>query len=77
MNCLDDDGSGTTTTLEVFRVLASSPSFKPQRPVEFHWYSAEELGLLGSQDIAAAYKKQGRTVYAMLQNDMDGNFIVS
>ena len=68
----DDDGSGTTTILEAFRVLCSSPSFAPRRPVEFHWYSAEELGLLGSQAVAAEYKKNGRSVLAMLQNDMTG-----
>jgi leucyl aminopeptidase len=41
--------------------------FKPERPVEFHWYSAEEAGLLGSQAVAAEYKKQGKQVVAMLQ----------
>lgn len=44
----DDDGSGTVTTLEAFRALVES-GYKPETPVEFHWYSAEEGGLLGSQ----------------------------
>jgi leucyl aminopeptidase len=60
------------TTLEVFRVLTSDPTFNPVRPVEFHWYSAEELGLLGSQAIVSSYKKAGRKIYAMIQNDMTG-----
>ncbi|KAH8548687.1 hypothetical protein BGW37DRAFT_523171 [Umbelopsis sp. PMI_123] len=67
----DDDGSGTVTILETFRTLIDN-GFKPERPVEFHWYSAEEAGLLGSQAVAAEYKKQGKHVTAMLQNDMTG-----
>jgi len=67
----DDDGSGTVTILESFRSLVDN-GFKPERPVEFHWYSAEEAGLLGSQAVAAEYKKQGKQVVAMLQNDMTG-----
>jgi leucyl aminopeptidase len=70
----DDDGSGAMTTLETFRVLASDPNFKPTRPVEFHWYSAEELGLLGSQPVAASYKKSGKKIVGMLQNDMTGTY---
>ena len=40
--------------------------------IEFHWYSAEEGGLLGSQAIFAAYEAQKRDVVAMLQQDMTG-----
>ena len=36
----DDDGSGTVTILEAYRALLAS-DFKPNRAVEFHWYSAE------------------------------------
>lgn len=67
----DDDGSGTVTILEVFRNLVDS-DFRPENTVEFHWYSAEELGLLGSQDIFDSYSKQGVDVKAMLQQDMTG-----
>jgi len=67
----DDDGSGTVTILEAFRVLVEG-NFRPVRPVEFHWYSAEEGGLLGSQAIALEYEKEGRDVIGMLQNDMTG-----
>ncbi|OTB06297.1 hypothetical protein M426DRAFT_55526 [Hypoxylon sp. CI-4A] len=71
----DDDGSGTVTILEAFRVLLSSEEvIKGNAPntIEFHWYSAEEGGLLGSQAIFSAYEKQGRDVKAMLQQDMTG-----
>ncbi|KAG0299910.1 Leucine aminopeptidase 1 [Linnemannia gamsii] len=67
----DDDGSGTVTILEVFRSLIGI-GFRPTRPVEFHWYSAEEAGLLGSQDVAESYEKKGVEVIAMIQNDMTG-----
>lgn len=71
----DDDGSGTVTTLEVLRVLLSDENVvagKAQNTIEFHWYSAEEAGLLGSQAIFSEYEKQGRDVKAMLQQDMTG-----
>jgi len=67
----DDDGSGTVTILEAFRSLVAS-DFSPALPVEFHWYSAEEGGLLGSQDVALKYEHDKRNVIAMLQNDMTG-----
>jgi len=65
----DDDASGTSTVLEVFRVLAQS-GFKPQRTIEFHTYSGEEAGLLGSQAIAKLYSELDIVVEAMLQLDM-------
>ncbi|KAN0086280.1 hypothetical protein V8E55_007414 [Tylopilus felleus] len=37
----DDDGSGTVTILEAFRALDQA-GFKPELPVEFHWYAAED-----------------------------------
>ncbi|KAF5383810.1 hypothetical protein D9615_003819 [Tricholomella constricta] len=65
----DDDGSGSVNLIEAFRTLLAS-GFKPTTPVEFHWYSAEEAGLLGSQAIAKSYKSAGTQVKAMLQLDM-------
>ncbi|KAI8095575.1 hypothetical protein BDF21DRAFT_406213 [Thamnidium elegans] len=67
----DDDGSGTVTIIEAFRSLVEN-GFRPERPVEFHWYSGEEAGLLGSQAVSEAYQEEGRHVVAMLQNDMTG-----
>lgn len=66
-----DDGSGTVTILEAFRSLVDN-GFEPERTVEFHWYSAEEAGLYGSQDVAKAYNEQGKEIVAMVQNDMTG-----
>jgi bacterial leucyl aminopeptidase len=71
----DDDGSGSITILEAFRALLLDDdvrSGKAPNTVEFHWYSAEELGLWGSQAVFTAYQKEGRDVRAMLQQDMTG-----
>jgi leucyl aminopeptidase len=71
----DDDGSGTVTILEALRVLLMSKDVldgKADNTVEFHWYSAEEGGLLGSQAIFQSYEKEGKEVKAMLQQDMTG-----
>ncbi|GAA5823326.1 hypothetical protein JCM5353_008234 [Sporobolomyces roseus] len=66
----DDDGSGTTSVLEAFRVLVSS-GFQPvHHPVEFHWNSAEEGGLLGSKAIAQDYQAKGIKVKCYQQIDM-------
>jgi Zn-dependent M28 family amino/carboxypeptidase len=65
----DDDGSGTTSSLEGLKALAHA-NFTPSLPVEFHYFSAEEGGLLGSQAIAKSYEEEGRKVLAMLQMDM-------
>ncbi|RHZ40903.1 hypothetical protein DYB26_014534 [Aphanomyces astaci] len=59
----DDDGSGTVTIFMALKYLLSSPQWVPTRPIEFHWYSAEEYdsvkktGLEGSKQIATGYAK--------------------
>ncbi|TKA31366.1 Leucine aminopeptidase 1 [Salinomyces thailandicus] len=71
----DDDGSGTVTILEALRVLLIDEDIlqgRAENTVEFHWYSAEEGGLLGSQAIFQSYESEGRDVKAMLQQDMTG-----
>ncbi|KAF8211279.1 peptidase [Mycena galopus ATCC 62051] len=64
----DDDGSGSMTILESYRALLAA-DFHPERSIEFHWYSAEEGGLLGSQAVARAYEGHVN-VLAMSQFDM-------
>ena len=71
----DDDGSGSVTILEALRVLLQSEAVvlgNASNTIEFHWYSAEEGGLLGSNAIFSAYEKKGRDIKAMLQQDMTG-----
>ncbi|KAJ3277338.1 Leucine aminopeptidase 1 [Borealophlyctis nickersoniae] len=67
----DDDGSGSASIFEAFQLLLKN-NVVPGRPIEFHWYSAEEGGLLGSQKIAAAYRQRNVQVAGMLQMDMTG-----
>ncbi|KAL4965341.1 uncharacterized protein BDV14DRAFT_189660 [Aspergillus stella-maris] len=71
----DDDGSGTVTILEALRGLLKDQTIaKAQAPntIEFHWYSAEEGGMLGSQAVFSKYKRDQADVKAMLQQDMTG-----
>lgn len=71
----DDNGSGTTTVLEALRVYVEYYIKQNQRPmntIEFHFYSAEEGGLLGSLDVFTRYARDQKKVVAMLQQDMTG-----
>ncbi|MHC2633880.1 leucyl aminopeptidase [Bradyrhizobium liaoningense] len=70
----DDDASGVAVVTEALRVLMEM-GFKPQRTITFMAYSAEEVGLRGSAEIAdryAAESKEGQEVIAVLQFDMIG-----
>lgn len=66
----DDNASGTSTNLEIFRVLMAS-KLRPERTIEIHGYAAEEIGLVGSQDMAQKYKAAGKNVITMVQHDMN------
>jgi len=65
----DDDGSGTITLFEVLRGLVEG-GYVPNRTIELIAYAGEEGGLLGSGEIARAYKANGTKVAAVLQFDM-------
>ncbi|KAG4432958.1 hypothetical protein IFR05_011553 [Cadophora sp. M221] len=67
----DDNGSGVVTILEALRVIAAS-GFKPKNTIEFHFYAGEEGGLLGSQAIFSNYASTGKTVLAVVCQDMTG-----
>lgn len=76
----DDNASGSANVLEAFRLLLSLP--RPERSMEFFWYAAEEVGLVGSADIAQSYKSQAKDVIGVLQLDMtlhpgDGPFVLA
>ncbi len=66
----DDNASGTATNMEVFRVLMES-GYKPQRTIEIHGYAAEEIGLVGSKEMARDYKNRSVNVVSMVQFDMN------
>ena len=65
----DDDASGVASLTEVIRVLLAN-GYKPKRNIEFIAYAAEEVGLLGSGQIAARYARQAKPVVGVLQLDM-------
>lgn len=67
----DDDGSGTVTLMETARtLLASGIAF--EKPIYFIWYSAEEMGLVGSDYVVADFLDKKIAVDAVMQLDMTG-----
>lgn len=65
----DDNASGISTITEVIRILMNS-NYKPKRTVQFMGYAAEEVGLLGSKEIATSYKAKSEKVVGVMQLDM-------
>ncbi|MDR3442173.1 MAG: M28 family peptidase [Legionella sp.] len=66
-----DDGSGSSTIMEMTRVLLSSNTqFK--RPIYIIWYAAEERGLVGSQYVVEHFIENSIPVKAAIQFDMTG-----
>lgn len=65
----DDNASGIGSITEVIRVLLDV-NYKPQRTVEFMAYAAEEIGLVGSDEIAQEYFDNDKNVVAYVQFDM-------
>ncbi len=66
----DDDGSGSSSLMEAARVILNAEKLK--RPVYFIWYSAEEMGLVGSRQVVKHFMKQKIAVKSVLQFDMTG-----
>lgn len=65
----DDDAAGLGILSEVLRVIEEQQlSF--HRPIELHAYAAEEVGLLGSRDLASRYRSEGKELAGMMQFDM-------
>ncbi len=65
----DDNASGIGTITEIIRVLLDA-DYYPQKTVEFMAYAAEEVGLVGSDEIAQEYHDEGKNVLAYVQFDM-------
>jgi len=65
----DDNASGIATITEMIRVLVEN-NFLPQKTIVFAAYAAEEVGLLGSKDMATTFKAQNKNVIGVLQLDM-------
>ncbi|KAI0412350.1 Zn-dependent exopeptidase [Xylaria grammica] len=67
----DDNASGVVVVLEALRVLAEA-KYAPANTLEFHFYSGEEGGLLGSRDVFNSYVRSGVDVLAVMNQDMTG-----
>ena len=67
----DDNASGISSLNEMFRVLLEK-EFVPNRTIEIMAFAAEEIGLVGSAEIAAEYANNGVDVAAYVQFDMTG-----
>lgn len=65
----DDDASGIASLTEAIRVIAAK-NFRPQRTVKFMAYAAEEVGLRGSNAIAADFLARNVNVAGVMQLDM-------
>lgn len=65
----DDNASGMATLTETLRVLLAN-DFRPKRTVQIMGYAAEEIGLVGSAEIAQHYKANNKNVLAVAQFDM-------
>lgn len=53
------------TLISTLTQLLSSRFEPVSNPIEFHFYSAEEGGLLGSGEIAKEYRAAGKSVRGM------------
>jgi leucyl aminopeptidase len=63
------------TILEAFRTLLLNDTIasgQSEQTDEFHWYAAEEVGLLGYGHIFRNYAEEDRDIVAMLNQDMTG-----
>jgi len=70
-NGADDNASGSATLLELAAALASGPE-RPRRTLAFHWYGAEESGLVGSAHYAKHPLRPLPETVMMLNLDMVG-----
>ncbi len=69
-NGANDDASGVTAVAEIAKYFSQSKSNK--RSILIVFFTAEEKGLLGSQDLAKRLKTKNFNLYAMLNFEMIG-----
>ncbi len=67
----DDNASGISSLNEMVRILLEK-EFVPNRTIEVMAFAAEEIGLVGSAEIAAEYASNGVDVAGFVQFDMTG-----
>ncbi|TID20458.1 hypothetical protein CANINC_003575 [Pichia inconspicua] len=72
---VDDNLSGIVTVLQAIKQLIkllNDDGIYMKNSVEFHFYAAEEIGAIGSTQVFRQYRKEGKQIVAMLQQDMTG-----
>ena len=72
---VDDNLSGIVTVVQSIKQivrLVEKEQILMKNSLEFHFYSAEEVGSLGSIQVFDAYRRRNIEVVALLQQDMTG-----
>jgi leucyl aminopeptidase len=67
----DDDGSGVVSVLEVAKIIKES-GYTFTRPIYFIFYSAEEMGLVGSKVVVRQFVREKTKVDSVLHLDTIG-----
>ena len=67
----DDDASGVAVLTEVLRAIVRT-KYKPEKTIHLIGFAVEEIGLVGSREIASEYRRKGKNVVGMLNFDMVG-----
>ncbi|MGB7785690.1 MAG: M28 family peptidase [Salinimicrobium sp.] len=68
-NGANDNASGTTAVLELAKYFSG---IETKRSILFTLYSAEEMGLVGSTNLASKFKSEGLQPYVMFNIEMIG-----
>ncbi len=68
-----DNGTGTTSTMEAARILASVGA-KPKRTIRFCLWGGEEQGLLGSQGYVKRHRTEMKNIVAVFNHDTGTNW---
>ena len=71
-NGADDNASGTAALLELARYFAANPERRPARSLVFVAFTAEEMGLLGSEHFVSDPPVALERITAMVNFDMVG-----
>lgn len=72
---VDDNLSGIITVIQTIKQimkLINNNEINLINSLEFHFYSAEEIGSLGSIQLFNSYRSTNKEIIAMLQQDMTG-----
>lgn len=67
----DDDATGVAILVELLRQITAQ-QLVFERSIELHAYGVEEIGLIGSRDLAVQAQSQSLRTAAMMQIDMTG-----